>query len=308
MRREEWQDISHDFLTVFRLTNVLAQPPEATRAQQALAPKARPTVRLTGDESYDWVLLAQTLARTNLAAGELDRHREALYQIARLYGLNPPALAREIMKATDPMTGKLNLKQVRQFAEQSYQSADKPAFVPQTQAAAEPETNPAASQLKLTAEEANLLARATSMAPAPFLDDTKKRKANDARAKAWPNETYALRQLMADHTFPDATINILVDYILRRYDSLSQALLGGFVARWVNAGVKTPDSALEQIRKENQAKQKPKPNRKGGSRQEEIPAWLQPDAKPAVTKPVAQTDEQTIKRKLEALRKLQHKE
>ncbi|WP_461212940.1 replication initiation and membrane attachment family protein [Lacticaseibacillus sp. GG6-2] len=306
VRREEWQDISHDFLSVFQLTNVLEQPPVTTQAKRALAQKPAPKVSLGDAAGYDWVLLAQMLTRSNLAAGELDRNRESLYQIARLYGLQPPELSRLIMKATDVMTGKLNLKQVREFAEQSYQKTAHPAFVEQGQDVQTPANKPK-SQLKLTVEEAELLARATNMAPAPFLDDTKKRKANDSRAKAWPNETFALRKLMDDHTFDTVTINILVDYIFRSYDSLSQALLGSFVTRWVNAGVKTPDAALAQIRKETAEKAKPKANRNRPTRQEEIPTWLKPENATKATKPVAHQDQQSIRNKLDALRKLQHK-
>ena len=306
VRREEWQDISHDFLSVFQLTNVLAQPAATTQAQQALVQKPAPEVSLGDAEGYDWVLLAQMLTRTNLAEGELDRHREALYQVARLYGLEPPKLAPLISKATDVMSGKLNLRQVREFAEQTYHDASQPAFherSPQVAAAAaQPQ-----SQLQLTAAETELLARATKLAPAPFLDETKKRKANDSRAKAWPNETFALRKLLEDQTFPDATINILVDYIFRSYDSLTQALLGSFVTRWVNAGVKSPDSALAQIRKEAATKNKPRSSRNRPSRQEEIPTWLQPEDAGQANKPVAHQDEQSIRSKLDALRKLQHK-
>jgi replication initiation and membrane attachment protein len=291
VRRDDWQDVSQGFLDVFALTNVLDQ--------QQLQQKAQPPVTLGTGEGYDWVLLTQLLQRTNLKAGAVDDHREALYQIARFYGLNPPQLAQLITRATDVMTGELQLKQLRQFAEQTYSQSQKPAFTAEA-----PATTPAAPQttLAVTPAESALLTKASELAPREFLEATK--KAKNARAFAAPNEVYAVRDLVQRRTFPDVTVNILIDYVLQSYDSLSQALLNGYVSRWVNANVASPQSALEQIRKEAQSKAKPRARNGRASRQEETPEWMQPGYT-AKTQPVSAERKDKIAARLAKLKALE---
>ncbi|MFD1484154.1 replication initiation and membrane attachment family protein [Lacticaseibacillus baoqingensis] len=301
VRREDWQDVSQNFLSVFELTNVLDQPAAVAKAQRQLAQKPHPEVSLGTGDGYDWVLLTQLTQRTNLKAGAIDANREALYQVARFYGLNPPQLATLITAATDVMTGELHLKQLREFAEQKYSQPQKAAFTTGRQsppAASEP----AKPALALTPAETALLKKATSMAPRAFLEAAK--KAKNARAFAAPNETYAVRDLVQRRTFPEATVNILVDYVLRSYDSLSQALLNGYVSRWVNANVDSPQSALAQIRKETQAKAKPRANSQRPSRQEETPAWMQPGYTPK-TQPVSAERKDKIAARLAKLKALE---
>ena len=302
VRRDDWQEVSANFLEVYHLTNVLATPTAATQAQQALALKPTPAVSLDDDGGYDWGLLAAMLNTTNLQAGELDNNRAALYEMARFYGLNPPEFSRQIKGAIDVMTGKLNLRQLRQSIEQTYRKADHPAFsdakeAPVTQAA------PTSKITDLTAQESDLLKRANTQAPRTFLEQTK--KAKNARAYAASNETYALRDLVSRHVFPEATVNILIDYVLRSYDSLSQALLNGFVQRWITANVTTPESALLQIRKEAQ---QPAKNSRGKrqTRQEEIPNWMKPGYKP-VSKPVSAKTKKAIQDGLAHLKALDEK-
>ncbi|WP_125707674.1 replication initiation and membrane attachment family protein [Lacticaseibacillus porcinae] len=302
VRRDDWQEVSANFLDVYHLTNVLATPKAAIQAQQALALKATPTVSLDDDGGYDWELLASTLARTTLQAGELDKNRAALYEMARFYGLEVPEFSLQIRKAIEPMTGKLNMRQLRQFIEQSYRKADKPAF--SDQKTQQPAATPAPPTIKdLTSQEADLLKRANTQAPRTFLENTK--KAKNSRAYAASNETYALRELLTRHVFPDATVNILIDYVLRSYDSLSQALLNGFVQRWITANVTTPESAILQIRKEAQ---QPVKNTRGKrpNRQEETPDWMKPDYQP-VSKPVSVQSKQSIQAGLDRLKAMRKK-
>ncbi|MFK5283818.1 replication initiation protein, partial [Lacticaseibacillus paracasei] len=72
---------------------------------------------------YDWALVKAMLANSNIQAGQLATHQEALYQIAGFYGIQPPDFARLISRATDVMTGKINLSQLRRLAEQGYTRA-----------------------------------------------------------------------------------------------------------------------------------------------------------------------------------------
>lgn len=301
VRRDDWQEVSANFLDVYHLTNVLATPAVAVQAQRDLTLKPTPEVALDDEGGYDWVLLAQMLNNTNLQAGELDKHRTSLYEMARFYGLNLPEFARQIKRAIDVITGKLNLRQLRQFIEQTYRKADQPAFSDhkKTTPPATPATN---GSTDFTPQEADLLKRAQSQAPRTFLEATK--HAKNARAYAANNEIFALRELVSRHVFPEATVNILIDYILRSYDSLSQALLNGFVQRWITANVTTPESALLQIRKE--ATQPVKTNRKRNTRQEDTPEWMKPDYTP-VSKPVSVQSKQSIQAGLDRLKAMRKK-
>lgn len=303
VRRDDWQEVSANFLEVYHLTNVLETPQVATQAQQNLALKPQPEVTLDDDGGYDWELLAATLARTNIQSGEIDKNRSALYEMARFYGLEVPEFARQIQKAVDVITGKLNLRQLRQFIEQSYRKKDQPAFSDQkTKVNAAPTKSTTIKDL--TAQEADLLKRANTQAPRTFLENTK--KAKNSRAYAASNETYALRDLVTRQVFPDATVNILVDYVLRSYDSLSQALLNGFVQRWITANVTTPESAILQIRKEAQQPAKSSRNSRRASRQEEIPDWMKPDYK-RVSKPTSAETKKSIQEGLEELKAMRKK-
>ena len=302
VRRDDWQEVSANFLDVYHLTNVLETPTAAGQAQQDLALKAAPEVSLDDDGGYDWGLLASMLTTSNIAPGELDKNRTALYEMARFYGLNPPTFARQISRAIDVISGKLNLRQLRQFVEQTYRKADAPAFSDQAKPATPaPVSNSAIADL--TPPEADLLKRAKSQAPRTFLEATK--KAKNARAYAGKNEIFALRELVSRHVFPEATVNILIDYVLRSYDSLSQALLNGFVQRWITANVSTPESALQQIRKEAQQPAKNTRNRRP-NRQEDTPDWMKPDYQP-VSKPVSVQSKQSIEAGLARLKAMRKK-
>ncbi|WP_390406868.1 replication initiation and membrane attachment family protein [Lacticaseibacillus jixiensis] len=302
VRRSDWQDVTHDFLQVFDLTNVLDTPPATAQAQQALQLKPAPQVTLGDNNAYDWVLLAQLLARTNLKAGQLDQYRNAIYQLAKFYGLEPTRLAPLIMRATDPMSGELHLRQLQDYAEQTYSKAGQPHYGTKHE---QPAAAPAPTKTNWTPAEARMLQAATTMAPREFLEATKKAK-ND-RAFAAPNEVYAVRQLVARNVFPEATVNLLIQSVLSQYDSVSQALLDSFANKWINANVTTPESALLQMRQTAADKAKPKTryaNRP--TRQEETPDWMKADYK-AAAKPVTANEQEDIQAGLDALRKLRQK-
>lgn len=303
VRRPTWQDDTHSFLDVFHMTNVLAEPTPVQQVKQDATQKEKPTVTLSGSETYDWQLLAELVQGTGLQADQLDANREALYQIAKFYGLNPPALARLIGKATD-ITGKLNIRQARQFAEQSY-TKQNAAFTAETGEDSASVKKASATDVNLTAAEQQLLQRAKSMPPREFLAAAKQAK----NAKMYPatNEINAVRRLAQRNVFDSPTLNILIDYILQSRDNIQQALLDAIANRWLKDGVDSPEKALAQIRDYTAQQNKPKPRRNGrGGRKEQTPAWLKPGYQ-AETKPVTAQSKDAINKRLAELKKLQEK-
>ncbi|WP_225047015.1 replication initiation and membrane attachment family protein [Lacticaseibacillus kribbianus] len=297
----KWQNVSAKLLDVFALTRV-APPAAVTTANAQVAEKPTPEVTLGNGGGYDWALVAQLLRRSNLKEGELNRNQAGLYQIAQFYGLAPTDLARLIEQASDFATGVLDLAQVRRFAEQQYTKRGAPHLVPAGAPATAPAAAPAASDLD--AAEQALVARAAQRSVRDFLEETK--KAKNPNMYAAPNEVAALRKLVQRHVLPDATINVLVDYILQTNDSVNQAYLDAIVNRWLKAGVTTPQSALAEI-KAFAARKTRQPARRGGTRparQEKMPAWTKDDYQPK-EQTVSSTQQAEIAARLAALRQLE---
>ncbi|WP_162230964.1 DnaD domain protein [Lacticaseibacillus camelliae] len=89
------------------------------------------------------------------------------------------------------------------------------------------------------------------------MEEAKHRK--NAQLFVAPNELQAVRKLAARNVFDNATINILIDYILQNYDSVNQALLDAIANRWLAVGVDSPARALQAIK---DYQQKPRQSRR----------------------------------------------
>ncbi|WP_179395171.1 replication initiation and membrane attachment family protein [Lacticaseibacillus absianus] len=292
-----WANVSASLLDVFALSHVLPEP-AVTAANQTVQQKPAPAVSLGAGDGYDWALLAQLLVRTHLKDGELNRHQAALYQIAKFYGLGPTAFARLIEQGIDFATGQLDVAQVRRFAEQTYTT--KPPHLVTTPAADKPKDAPTAG--KLSAREQQLLADAATTPVREFLEATK--KAKNPNMYAATNEIAAVRKLVQRQVLPDATVNVLIDYILQTNDSVNQAYLDAIVNRWLKAGVTTPTSALAEIHAFTERKPRTTRRNSRPSRQEKTPAWMQQDYQPE-TKPVSAAEQHDIQAGLAALKALE---
>ncbi|KRO16660.1 replication initiation and membrane attachment family protein [Lacticaseibacillus saniviri] len=271
IRRDSWQDITSDFLDVFHISaQALTDPPIAVEtAKQAVVQSEAPKVTLGNGEGYDWEFLAQQLANSNLKAGELEKYQSAIYQLAKFYGLQPVDLARYIEAATNVMTGELNLPQLRRNIEQT-------ATKQEHKVAVQPQLS---TKVAVADTDAALLKDAKQMSIREFIVAAKHKK----NAQMYPghNEIQALLKLQQRRVFDDATINILVDYILQTNDSINQAYLDAVVNSWLKAGVTSPEQALVQIhefvtKKPARKSTRPRANRRVETR----PAWMQPDYQP----------------------------
>lgn len=294
VRRPEWQEITASFLDVFRFDHDLSQePPAVVAAKEAVTQKPANRPRLGSGDGYDWDLLKSLLANSNLQTGQLAKHQAALYQVAAFYDLQPPDFARLISRATDVMTGKIDLNQLRRLAEQSY-TRQQPHAKPQT---------PTQTPKVASADEA-LLKRAKSMPPRQFL--TAAKQAKNARMYPANNELRAIQQLSERNVFDAPTINILIDYILRTNDSINQALLDAIANSWLKANVTSPEAALNQIHAFEHQKatgQKRRQTQTKGTRQEKLPDWAKEGYQPKKKK-VSEADRQTLAAQLEKLRQL----
>lgn len=213
--------------------------------------------------------MAQQLANSNLKAGELEKYQSAIYQLAKFYGLQPVDLARYIEAATNVMTGELNLPQLRRNIEQT-------ATKQEHKVAVQPQLS---TKVAVADTDAALLKDAKQMSIREFIVAAKHKK----NAQMYPghNEIQALLKLQQRRVFDDATINILVDYILQTNDSINQAYLDAVVNSWLKAGVTSPEQALVQIhefvtKKPARKSTRPRANRRVETR----PAWMQPDYQP----------------------------
>lgn len=297
-----WQDVSAQLLDVFQLTSV-ALPAPVVASQQAVAQKPLPEVTLSDGAGYDWTLLDQLLSRSDLAAGQVAKNRSALAQLATFYGLTPPVLARHIMQATSPVSGQLAMPRLKQIIEQTY-AKQRPHLTAKT--GATPAATPKADgSIKLTAQQQTLLQQAKSTPPREFLEQAK--HAKNPNLFVASSETRAVSQLASRQVFDNATVNILVSYILQNYDSVTQALIDNIANRWLGENVTSPEAALKAI-DDYQAKQhKPKPRNGRPSRQEATPDWMKKDYQPTKETVSAATKQELAAQlaELEALRKEQ---
>ncbi len=295
VRRPEWQEITANFLDVFRFDHNLSGEPSAVVAAKKAMDQNQPQLpRLGNGEGYDWELLQSLLANSNIQSGQLAKHQEALYQIAGFYGIQPPDFARLISRATDVMTGKIDLNALRRLAEQSYTRQQ-----PQTKA------QPVATKPpKVASADEALLKRAKSMPPRQFLTAAKQAK-NDRMYPA-NNELRAVQSLSERNVFDAPTINILIDYILRTNDSINQALMDAIANSWLKANVTSPEAALQQIHTFEEQKATGKrrfQSQTKGVRQEKLPDWAKEGYQPKKKK-VSEADRQTLAAQLEKLRQL----
>lgn len=304
VRRSEWQDVSKRFTDVYDVTNVLTPPAAVTTARTATAQKDTPAVTLNQDATYDWSLLASMTANLGLAGDALQANQAALFQLAQFYGLNEPTLARLIGVAADVTTGQLDMARLRRLAEQTYRKVEVPAFqakdaVPAT-GAAQPATTPVASPPagQLSTADQQLIQQASSMAPRAFLE----RRKQSINPKMFPSgsEVAAVRKLVSRQVFPEATINVLIDYILQTNDTVTDAFLNAIANSWLKAGVTTPASALAEIKafKAKQANPAPRRNKRP-QRAEKMPDWAKPDYQAPQTTPSAAVAERLAKQRAE---------
>lgn len=273
VRAQSWQDVSASLLDVFELTSVV--PTAGTKsAKQTVAPKPLPEVTLSDGAGYDWDLLEQLTAKGGLRSGQLGQHRAALAQMATFYGLTPPVFARFIQQATNRATGELSLRALRQIVEQTYQKQApllKPKGTASASSASSADAQPQGRQ-SLSASEQALIQRAQATPPREFLEEAKHRK--NAQLFVAPNELQAVRKLAARNVFDNATINILIDYILQNYDSVNQALLDAIANRWLAVGVDSPARALQAIKDYQQKPRQSRRRQAQPARQEAKPDWL----------------------------------
>ncbi|MFD1392751.1 replication initiation and membrane attachment family protein [Lacticaseibacillus jixianensis] len=269
VRAQSWQEVSAHLLDVFTLTAV-APPKPTTAASQSVQQKALPQVTLSDGAGYDWELLEQLCTRAGVKPGEIAAHRATLAQLATFYGLTPPVFARLIQQATSRATGTLAERTLRQIVEQTYQK-QAPHLRPRN--AAQPAA-PAAQQPTgpLTVSEQQLVQEAKQTPPREFLELAKHRKSPQLFVAS--NEEQAVAKLASRNVFDSATINVLIDYVLQNYDSVTQALLDNIANRWLAAGVDSPERALQAIKDYEQQKRQPRQRRAAPARQEAKPAWL----------------------------------
>ncbi|MFD1441936.1 replication initiation and membrane attachment family protein [Lacticaseibacillus hegangensis] len=270
VRAQTWRDVSANLLDVFQLTSVA--PNAATKeAKRQVAEKALPAVSLSDGAGYDWELLEALTTKSGLRGGQIGQHRAALAQLATFYGLTPPVFARFIQQATNRATGELSLRALRQIVEQAYQK-QAPHLAPKGSAQPAQAAPAAAASPALSTSEQALIQQAKSTPPREFLEAAKHRK--NAQLFVASNELQAVRKLASRNVFDNATINILIDYILQNYDSVNQALLDAIANRWLAAGVDSPERALQEIKDYQQKQSQPRKRKTQPARQEAKPDWL----------------------------------
>lgn len=281
VRRSDMTDVSQSFMDVFHIASSPLNPPATVETERTkVTEKSNPVPRV--DTSLvDWQLLNRLLEKQNLRSGELLRQRMPIAQVSGFYGMSTSDLARLCARSIDTLTGQIDMKVMRNLAEREFAKKDviKTAQTPDNsqQQSSEGASAPSViknSDVQFSAEERDLMAHARAMTPREFLNYTKKKKSPDAFAGK--NELWALQQLAGRDVFTNATINILVDYLLQERTSISQAYMDTVANSWLQAGVNSPETALGQIKAYRESKGKQKATRRGYGRArivEPKPEW-----------------------------------
>jgi replication initiation and membrane attachment protein len=279
VRRSDMTDVSKSFMDVFHIASSPLNPPAAVEEQrQRSSEKANPIPRV--DTSLvDWELLGRLLEKQNLRSDELLRQRMPIAQISGFYGMSTSELARLCARAIDTLTGRIDIKVLRNLAERDFAKRDVVKNVLKREnstLATTPttSTNSQTASQEFSAAERELLQNARRMTPREFLNYTKKKKSPDAFAGK--NELWALQQLAGRDIFTNATINVLVDYLLQERTSISQSYMDAVANSWLEAGVNSPESALMQIKAYQAGKTKRTPVRRNYQRNRVVepqPEW-----------------------------------
>lgn len=312
VRRSDMHDITKTFTDVFNLSPSLASvPSEVQTVREATEEPARPVAEIDVNK-IDWELLQRKVAGMGLNDGELQAKQHAIAQVAGFYGLDTSSLALLVGRSIDILTGEINAGVLRREAEQSYSRPDNKRLSQQevnlpATAAAETATTTAKAPgaIKLSADEASLVARAKTMPVREFLEATK--KATNSKMFVADNERFAVQKLLDRNVFSAATINVLVYYVLHNRENISAAYLNSVANSWIKAKVETPEQAVVAIREfrtaPNAAGQKHRRANYGRQqRKEPVPSWAEKDYQ-APKKPVTST---TLKELAEKRAKLQN--
>jgi replication initiation and membrane attachment protein len=283
VRRSDMTDVSRSFMDVFHIASSPLNPPAAVEDQRQQTSEKESPIPRVDTSLVDWELLGRLLAKQNLRSDELIRQRMPIAQISGFYGLNTSELARLCARAIDTLTGQIDIKVMRNMAERDFTKTNVARGAATQAASAESASATQTSaqtsttgQHSLSAAERELLQDARRMTPREFLTFTKKKKSPDAFVGK--NELWALQQLAGRDVFPNATVNILVDYLLQERTSISQSYMDAVANSWLEAGVKTPEAALAQIKDYKNGKTKRGPARRSYQRNRVVepkPEWAQ---------------------------------
>lgn len=200
-----------------------------------------------------------------------------------MYGMNEFEVQKLILQAADIQTGYINEKSLsREFLDYIDTKFKKSAKQ------AEPKQDSDLEKLKekakkagLNADEWQLIAIATELSPIDFITDIKRQRGGHVTN----NEKWTIKNLVSQSTLSNATINILIHYILEivKQPSMNQNYAENIANDWAQTGVKDPVDAFEHVKqvyqkgekkhqkrlkRQNQWRSRPK-------RQEQLPEWME---------------------------------
>ncbi|TCS96717.1 replication initiation and membrane attachment family protein [Hazenella coriacea] len=232
-----------------------------------------------------------------------------LKEICFLYQLNEWDLSTALLNPYVTRNGMIDLERLRSFVKSEYRLRfGGPPVVSKRQRSSERATNPSTpspkpDQKALTEEERHFQQLA-EISPIELLSYYQK------GSRIPDSDIKLVESLVHHYKLPYGVINVLLEYVLLKYDyKLSRSLVEKIAGHWKRSGIKTVEDALEQARKEdwdhkNRTNSKYNPNRKYRSikREEKLPRAVLSQIQSAPT------DENLIEEKATAAEDLAEKQ
>lgn len=264
------QELTVGFLDVFHIADsALLTPPQevkegAARFKQTTAASEISEISVAELATFDWQTLIALVGQHQIAKTEITNHKNEIYGLKRFYDFSITDIARLINRSINISTNKINFNMLEERALALYQQLNPDQ---ETAKLSQPVNN--VSTQNFTTAQKQLLQRAKQLAPAEFLRELKQRQ----HSYAGTNEYRNVKKLQQRGVLNDATINILIDVVVRDYTTVTMAPIDTVAQNWLKQGINTPEAAIAYVAQRDQ-----QPLKQGGRQnQRQKPAGVTPD-------------------------------
>ncbi len=264
---EGYQKVTKKFLDVFRFNEASfeADKEKIEQSQSAFEKEKTPTL-IDDAIQVDWPFLSNLLQKKHITSLE----KPVIEQIElyhRLYGFDELTLGELIASAYDFTQQTVSLKDLQKQIVYRQKTVKKEE-VPETTAAQQlPAKNDAASAL---------IADSKNNPPMQYLEAVKNAKGGFVSKE----EKWLMQDLVKQSKLPNSVINVLINYVLviKNQASLKSNYVNTIANEWQQANIRTPEEAVEHVRKLSEPKPKTAKTTYGTAkrnvRREKLPDWV----------------------------------
>ncbi|KRM13242.1 DnaD domain protein [Paucilactobacillus suebicus] len=260
---------------------------------------------------FDFELLTSLLGNQPISTEEIDHHKELIRTENALYGIDETEMARQIMKATNITTNQIDEQRLKKSISASFElkhqsPQDTNRFNHDVQQSAPGKTE----KVPMSHNEQLLVNACKSYAPMDFLENLLSQKGGYVP----DGSQRVLQSLVSRQVLKKSVINMLIYYVIqdRNSPTLSQNFVDTVANSWAQAGITSPEEALQQIKKFHDPVAKTPRKSSSAKKQKSavtnsLPDWAQ-DGYQRKQEKMSDNDVAKIKQQLDKLKKQQESE